>query len=308
MIISIDSGNKNIKTEHFIFPTVLAESQFDLGNFSKDIMKYDGRYYSLDGKRIKYLRDKTVDNRFFILALFGIAKEIEKKIEDGKIADREKVSATVTLLNGMPPKHLANADKFKKYFLTGKPVSFSYNGKNYAINIKDVFIFPQAYAIAGLMKKKVAESEQLLIVDIGGWTLDYMVLNNGRYNMDECESLEYGMIKFYNTVQNYCNSMFDINLNEKQIDSILKGTYKLNIDEDIKQFIFDSAENFCNEIVNTLKEQIEGFRTMPIVFAGGGSVLLKKYFQKNPLLVNAQYCDDIRANAQGYKALYKIIK
>lgn len=308
MIVSIDSGNKNIKTENFVYPTALSESDFDLGNFSKDILHYNGKFYSLDGKRIKYMRDKTSDERFFILALFGIAKEIEKKIQDNKMSDSKKINISVTLLNGMPPKHLASSDKFRKYFLTDKPVTFEYNQRYYRISIKNVFIFPQAYAIAGLMKKKVAESEQLLIVDIGGWTLDYMVLQNGRYNMDECESLEYGMIKLYNSIQNYCNSKFDMNFNEKQIDSILGGTYKMNINNEIKRFIFDAAESFCNEIVNTLKEQVEGFRTMPIVFAGGGAVTLKKYFQKNPLLVNAQYCEDVRANAQGYKALYKIIK
>lgn len=308
MIISIDSGNKNIKTENFVYPTALSESDLDIGNFGKDIMEYNGKYYSLDGKRIKYMRDKTSDDRFFILTLFGIAKEIEKKIADGKMDDTEKITKSITLLNGMPPKHLANSEKFRKYFLTEKPVTFTYNKRKYRISIKDVYIFPQAYAVAGLMKKTVAESDQLLIVDIGGWTLDYMVLYNGRYSVGECESLEYGMIKFYNEIQNYCNSMFDINYSEKQIDSILNGTYKLNVEPAIKEFIFKTAENFCNEIANTLKEQVEGFRTMPIVFIGGGSVTLKKYFMNNPLLVNAQYTDDVRANAKGYKALYKLVK
>ena len=54
MIISIDSGNKNIKTEHFVFPSSISESDFDLG-FGVDIMEYNGKYYSLDGKRIKYM-------------------------------------------------------------------------------------------------------------------------------------------------------------------------------------------------------------------------------------------------------------
>lgn len=308
MIISIDSGNKNIKTENFIFPSALAESKFNISGFGSDILEYNGKFYNLKGKRIKYMRDKTSDDRFFILTLFGIAKEIEKKIQDGKMSDSEKISVTVTLLNGMPPKHLANSNKFRDYFLTEKPAVFSYNNRNYRVSIKEVYIFPQAFAVAGLMKKKIVESEQMLIVDLGGWTLDYMVLYNGNYNMDECESLEYGMIKFYNSVQNYCNSMFDINLNEKQIDSILNGTYKLSIDKEIKEYIFNLAENFCNDIANTLKEQVEGFRSMPIVFIGGGTVTLLKYFKKNPLLINAQYVEDVCANAKGYKALYKIIK
>lgn len=304
MIISIDSGNKNIKTEHFVFPSSISESDFDLG-FGVDIMEYNGKYYSLDGKRIKYMRDKTADDRFFILTLFGIAKEIEKKIADGRMEDKGKISASVTLLNGMPPKHLANSQKFEEYFLTDKPAIFTYNKREYKINIKDVYIFPQAYALIGMMKRKITESDQVLIVDMGGWTLDYMVLTDGRYNMSECESLEYGIIKIYNQIQSYCNSKFDINFNDRQIDSILKGTYKAKIDEDIKQFASSLAENYCNEIVNTLREQIEGFRTMPIIFAGGGAVTLKKYFENNPLITDAQFIEDVCANAKGYKALYK---
>lgn len=308
MIISIDSGNRNIKTENFVFPTSLSESDFDLGGLGKDIMKYNGKYYSLDGKRIRYLRDKTIDERFFILALFGIAKEIEKKINDGKIADSDKISTTVTLLNGLPPKHFANAEKFKQYFITKEPVVFTFNGRSYRININEAEIFPQAFAIAALMKKKVYEADELLIVDLGGRTLDYMVLSNGRYNMSECESLDSGIIDFYNEVLNFCNSKFDIKFKESQIDAILKGTYKLPVDDEVKEYICNAATNYCNEIVNTLKEEVEGFRAMPIVFAGGGSVILQKYFKSNPLLVHAEYVDDVCANAKGYKALYKITK
>lgn len=42
-----------------------------------DILEYKGKYYSLTGSRIPYLRNKAVDDRFFILTLFAIAYEIE---------------------------------------------------------------------------------------------------------------------------------------------------------------------------------------------------------------------------------------
>ena len=78
MVISIDSGNKNIKTENFVFPSALSESHLDMG-IGNEILEYNGKYYSLDGERIKYMRDKTVDDRYFVLTLFGICKEINLK-------------------------------------------------------------------------------------------------------------------------------------------------------------------------------------------------------------------------------------
>lgn len=38
---------------------------------------YRGKYYTLTDQRIPYRRDKTEDERFFILTLFAIAHEIE---------------------------------------------------------------------------------------------------------------------------------------------------------------------------------------------------------------------------------------
>lgn len=303
MIISIDSGNRNIKTDNFVFPSSLASSSVDLG-YGSEVLEYNGTYYSLDGDRIKYMRDKTSDDRFFILALFGIAKEIELKIKEGKV--KEGGTYSITLLNGLPPKHIAQAEKFKNYFMRDGSISFIYNKRKYTIKIKDVHIFPQAYAVAGTMKKKIATEDELLIVDIGGWTLDYMILNNGRYNMNKCESLEYGIIKLYNTIMNYCNTTYDINLKEKNIDGILNGTCTLKLDQEVKDYVFAQADSFVNEIVNTLREQVDNIKIIPVIFVGGGSITLRKFFENHPLLPNATFIDDVKANAIGYKALYRI--
>lgn len=40
-------------------------------------LKYQNLYFNLTGQRIPYLKNKTEDNRFFILTLFAIANEIE---------------------------------------------------------------------------------------------------------------------------------------------------------------------------------------------------------------------------------------
>ena len=76
MLISIDHGNKQIKTINCEpFTSGLLES--DVQPFGKDIMQFKGKYYQLTDQRIPYRRDKTEDERFFILSLFAIANEIE---------------------------------------------------------------------------------------------------------------------------------------------------------------------------------------------------------------------------------------
>ena len=76
MIISIDHGNKQIKTLNRTFTSGLLERDSKPA-FGEDILCYEGKYYTLSEERIPYMRDKSKDNRFFILTLFAIAYEIE---------------------------------------------------------------------------------------------------------------------------------------------------------------------------------------------------------------------------------------
>jgi plasmid segregation protein ParM len=304
MIISIDSGNKNIKTDNFVFPSALSESTIDLG-IGRNILEYQGIFYSLDGERIKYMRDKTVDDRFFILTLFGIAKEIEKKAVEGKIKLGNSNTYSITLLNGLPPKHLAQAEKFREYFLKKEIISFTYNNVKYNIKFNDVFIFPQAYAAAATMKKKIVTEDEVLIVDIGGYTLDYMLLTNGQYNMHKCETLENGIILLYNEITNHCLDQYDIILNEKKIDALLDGPSKIKI-PGVMEYAQAKARSFVNEFIHSLREQKNDLRTIPVIFVGGGSLTLKKYIEENPMIMDATFVDDVKANAKGYRLLYRM--
>ena len=72
MLIAIDHGNKFVKVpNHAPFTSGLQES--DSPPFGGETLKYQGKYYTLSEKRIPYHRDKTEDERFFVLTLFAIA-------------------------------------------------------------------------------------------------------------------------------------------------------------------------------------------------------------------------------------------
>ena len=101
MIISVDHGNKSIKTPNALFTSGLIVSE-GLQGFKTDYICWNNKYYTLTEQRIAYLRDKTEDERFYVLTLFAIAKELE----------RRKVPETldpidITLLVGLPPAHYA---------------------------------------------------------------------------------------------------------------------------------------------------------------------------------------------------------
>ena len=70
MLIAIDHGNKQMKTAcRPPFVSGLAESTTK--PFGSDILMYQNKYYALSNQRIPYKRNKTEDDRFLILTLFG---------------------------------------------------------------------------------------------------------------------------------------------------------------------------------------------------------------------------------------------
>ena len=75
MIISVDHGNKSIKTPNALFTSGLIVSE-GLQGFKTDYICWNNKYYTLTEQRIAYLRDKTEDERFYVLTLFAIAKEL----------------------------------------------------------------------------------------------------------------------------------------------------------------------------------------------------------------------------------------
>ena len=80
--IPLDHGNRNMKTAEEVFTSGFVES--DLKPVLGEYLEYNGKFYSLTGERIPYMRDKTLDDRFFILTLFGIGKELEKRTQPQK--------------------------------------------------------------------------------------------------------------------------------------------------------------------------------------------------------------------------------
>ena len=123
MLISIDHGNRLCKGVHFE-PFVSGLTESDVQPYGKDVLKYQGRYYQLSNQRIPYHRDKTEDDRFFLLTLFGIAKEIEA--QNGYSTGIIRIQLAV----GLPPAHYgAQYESFTRYFSGRGIVSFTYKSK-----------------------------------------------------------------------------------------------------------------------------------------------------------------------------------
>lgn len=300
MKISVDTGNKQIKTPHCTFPAGLIEHD-QPPKFGTDILMHDGKFYTITNSRIPYMRDKTQDDRYFILTLFAIGYELQKQgIEPSKDI------VAIDLLCGLPPAHFGSLQEaYVKYFSRGA-INFSLNGQDYYIMLCKVSVFPQAMAIIAGHMDVVQAHSHILVVDIGGFTVDILQIINGQLDLSICDSLEYGTIKFYNKVISEINAKFDLMIDETYIDTIFLPHQQCSLNESVRDHILQMAQDYVQDFLNRLREQSIILKSNFVIFAGGGSILFKDFIRRSPMLDQYVILEDIAANVVGYEILAQV--
>ena len=272
MLIGVDHGNKQIKTVH-CNPFVSGLKQSVTRPFGQNVLRYQNTYYTLSTERIPYRKDKTEDDRFFILTLFALAGEIEARGAYSSEVQR------IQLAVGLPPAHFgAQVERFTQYFRQRGVIEFEMQGKPYSIYIEDAACFPQAYAAAATMLHTLVEEPKAVILDIGGFTADYLLMKNGEIDLTSCDSLENGVILLYNKVRSKVNSELDLLLDEGDVDAILMGKKTQYPDAAIR-LTEQMAQEFINDLFSTLRERMLDLQYCKVVFVGGGAILLKRQIE-----------------------------
>lgn len=302
MLIGIDHGNKQIKTIHRTFTSGLTEST-NRPAFGEDVLQYGDRYYTLSNQRIPYMRDKTEDDKFFLLTLFGIAYEIEA----ARCYTKDDI-LDVQLAVGLPPAHFgAQAEQFQDYFQGRDILEFAFRGKSFSIYISEAVCFPQAYAAAIPMLNRLLEVPKAYVVDIGGFTADYLLLHKGKGELSVCDSLENGVILLYNQIKSRVNAAYGLPLEEGDIDALLQGEDTF-FPTTVSQIVTATAQAFIADLFGKLRERGIDLRVAKAIFVGGGSILLRKQIEAAGKAGDAFFVDDMAANARGYEILYRASK
>ena len=194
MIISVDHGNRSIKTPTFLFTSGVIASDNKFG-IKSDYVFWDGKYYTLTEKRISYMRDKTEDDRFYVLTLFAIAYELERR---GVPESLDPID--ITLLIGLPPAHYGQLHRrFEDYFFRKREImDFEFNDRCFSIRVNKVVSYTQALAAAVTRYGDLKAHAVSYIIDIGGFTVDVLKLRRGKPDLEVMESLEQGVITLHN--------------------------------------------------------------------------------------------------------------
>ena len=114
-IVGIDHGWSNIKTANTVFTTAVSHIANEPGVFD-NILEYEGKYYSIGGKRLMVKDTKVTDDNFYLLTLAAIAKELKT---------RGIYNVDIFLSVGLPLTRFgAEKENFIKYLSRKKEVVF----------------------------------------------------------------------------------------------------------------------------------------------------------------------------------------
>jgi len=305
-VISIDHGNRLMKSIRQVFPSSFVESKY-LPTIGGDVLTYEGKTYTLVDQNLPVLNDKTEDDRYFILTLYAIGKELATEADMlRKLTPHEHIK--VELLIGLPLQHYeAYKKKFESYFSDRSDIiRFELDGKLYSIRITGAHAFPQAYSAAVTVFDKLKDSNIANVVDLGGFTVDCLQLVKLRPNMALCTSLYWGVNTLFQSINDQIRSTGGKDIANCIIEGILKkdpadlAEYSEKRIETVTSAAISHVERMLAEI-----EQ-KGFDLAEdkTVFMGGGSILLKEYIRQVGKAKKPIFIDDVHANARGYRLLY----
>lgn len=299
-IIGIDHGYRNMKTANCIFQdrfSYLANEPDDL----EGVLSVNGKYFTVYGDEIISTdnRVKTENQAFYYMTLAAVAKELSHRGISGNVKIR--------IAAGLPQKwYDAQKNDFKNFLYQKKNVAFEFEGKSYFIMIDGVSVYPQGYsAVFGAPELKKYLKNECAVVDIGGETIDIVMIENGRIVQSASKIDTHATIWLENHIQEKIES----SLFEPVPISCIHNCMKMSKEESGKnkyeKLILEELKKYPHLIFTKLKEFRINYELTPIIFVGGGSGIMKRFSEENNGL-SVEYITDLCINAKGFEYIEKL--
>ncbi|KAJ49375.1 plasmid segregation protein ParM [Clostridium tetanomorphum] len=297
-IICVDNGNKCTKalgrdeSSNICFSSGYIES--DVEPISKEnLLVYNGKYYTIGTSRFSTIFNKAEDERCLILTLAAIGNYLGEQY-----ANRTN---DIILGVGLPIVSYGTLkQQFKEYFKRNN-VRFKWAGNDFEVNIKAI-VFPQGYA-AYLTVFNAFKDTQVVACDIGGYTADIFNINKGgKLDVGSATSINKGVIRLFKDIQQELLRQ-DIRITEEQIEETLKGNHSIMLNASVINLIEKKAKTYTEDLIDELREM--GYETRnPMIWIGGGSMILKKYIEQSNKVGYIEFLDQY-SNCRGYYLLAK---
>ena len=199
--------------------------------------------------------------------------------------------------------HDLSAEKFKEYLLRSKqPVNFRFEGVEYRITIEEVAVFPQGYAALMTEVGLLQDEPSMLLMDLGGWTVDLMRIDNAIPAADTAHSLELGMIRCIDETKEQIRRDIGMSVTDAQVERVLAGK-ACSMDEEARSIIQKQGRLYTERLLSSAMESGFDLKAIPVIMLGGGAAVVKGNVSEQDGLCRAFALIDDRVNAEGFERI-----
>lgn len=291
-IIGIDHGWSYIKTLNNVFKSGVKEISTEPAFFD-DVLEYKDKFYKVGTSRMEVKKNKVVTPEYYYLTLAAIAKEMKS---------RKKNDAHIVIAAGLPASRYGDEKKdFQKYLTQNNEVFFKFEQENFHIWVDKAFIYPQCYP--AVIDSLPMFGSKVVVVDIGSWTIDIVPVLNRKPDESGISSIPQGIITCMRAINKECMRRFGEQIDESEITKYMIHKETM-LPCDYKEVMNREFEHFIEMILGSLREEQYSLMTTPIIFVGGGAILMKNFCDRN--YGHFTYLTDVKANASGYETLARI--
>ena len=257
IIIGIDHGYYAIKTAHCSFPAGLTSYGEHEPYTRQGLLEFGGCFFVCGSGRQPIQRDKTINDNYYLLTLAAIAKEIRQRGLPPECSVRIAAGLPLTSFGRDKPK-------FKDYLLrNNQPVNFRFEGVEYSITIEEVAIFPQGYAALMTEVGLLQDEPSMLLMDLGGWTVDLMRIDNAIPAADTAHSLELGMIRCVDDIREQVRRETGLSLTDAQIENMLAGQ-PCTVSDTVRDIVNKQGRKYTEHLLSATMEAGFDLHAMPM--------------------------------------------
>lgn len=273
-----DCGNSTTKVDCFlpnqdiiraVIPTLVSKGEDRMYQGGYLIKDYGGENYVV-GDENKTINTNICLSKMDISHKLPVLTAIHQSVPNG---------ANIELYVGLPIHSYYNTDhrkEYVKYYEKENVVTLNVNNIEKTFTIEKVIAMPES---VGHVFNFPVDS-LVGVIDIGYTTIDGAVFKDCAPILETVFSLVDGANPFKTKVRDELNKQLLLNIQAYQMDEILtKGLYGAK-SEQAEEVIHQCRVEYLKKIVNEMLKHSWEIQSLPIIFTGGGALLLKDVIEE----------------------------
>ena len=116
----------------------------------------------------------------------------------------------------------------------------------------------------------------MLLMDLGGWTVDLMRIDNAIPAADTAHSLELGMIRCVDDIREQVRRETGLSLTDAQIENMLAGQ-PCTVSDTVRDIVNRQGRKYTEHLLSATMEAGFDLHAIPAVLLGGGASVVSRH-------------------------------